>query len=277
MWLLAVLLRLPLIVTVQGEQVVTADHVYQRSSVQRWVCRRILRRADVVTGCSTNALLGLGPYGVTQKPPVVIPNGADFGELGLTAARTPHARPYIFAAGRHVWEKGFDVLVRAFAQLAPKYPDLDLIIAGDGPDRASLMSLAEQLKVAYRIVFPGMVDRAGMMTYNHYCRFHVCPSIEEPFGIVIAEALAASKAVVASRVGGIPDFIDDGRTGLLVPPNDVDALSNAMQRLLDQPALAGTLANAGAALVRERYSWDSIGGRYLSLYMTTLEFRGLNV
>ncbi|GAC1429133.1 MAG: hypothetical protein NVSMB65_02460 [Chloroflexota bacterium] len=249
---LASLLRLPLIVTSQGEQTMDAGRLYERSAVQRWVLRCLLRRANQITACSADALRNLAPYGTVTSTAAVVPNGVDLAELQQGSRTPPHAQPYIFAIGRHVWNKGFDVLLRAYARVAREYGDVDLILAGDGPEHANLTALA--------------INRAFVATYFRHCCFFVLPSLREPFGIVILEAMAAGKAVIVTRAGGVPEIIRHDHTGLLIPAGDDVALVTALEQLLRDPARATELGRAGAQIVSHRYAWDKVAASYLTLY-----------
>jgi glycogen synthase len=264
--ILSHVLRVPLVVTSHGEQTMDATRLYERSAAQRWVLRRLLRRADAVTTCSTDALRNLAPYGPVPATAAPVPNGVDSAEFLHAALEPPHARPYIFAIGRHVWNKGFDVLLHAYAQLASDDPDLDLVVAGDGPQHQPLVGLASELGISDRVVFPGCTDRPATAAYFRHCRFFVLPSLHEPFGIVNLEAMAAGKAVIATRTGGVPEIVHDGQNGLLVPPGDADALAAAIASLLGNPEYAAALGEAGAQLVSEHYSWDKVAAAYLGVY-----------
>lgn len=267
------LLRTPLVVTSQGEQTMDATKVYERSAVQRWILRRLLRRAGAVTACSADALHNLAPYGPITAPTSVIPNGVDPAEFLQPAPASPHTRPYVLAIGRHVWNKGFDVLLRAYATLAARYPDVDLVVAGDGPEHDGLVTLARELGIADRVVFPGRTDRAMTATLFHHAQLFVLPSLHEPFGIVNLEAMTAGKAVIATRAGGVPEIVHEGQNGLLVPPGDATALAGAIETLLRDPTHAEALGQVGARLVREQYTWERVASSYLKLYDQVLSRR----
>src|SRR5439155_274446 len=154
----------------------------------------------------------------------VIPNGVEPGVFVDGRAR-PHPRPYVAAVGRLVPQKGFDVLLEAFARLDA--PEVDLLIAGDGPERRRLEALRERLGLGARVHLLGAVDRATVASLYRGARLVACPSRWEGLPLVCLEAMASGRAVVASRVDGIPDAVGDGETGLLVPPEDPVALAAA--------------------------------------------------
>lgn len=265
---LARCLRLPVIVTSQGEQTMDATGLYQRSRAQRWVLRRLLRRADAVTACSADALANLKRFGTWDVTSEVIPNGISPEEATLASEQSPHPRSYIFALGRQVQNKGFAILLKAFAFISNEYPDVDLILAGDGPEHQNLVRQADQLGLGGRVIFPGLIGRAAVATFFRHCRIFVLPSFREPFGMVVLEAMLAGKPLIATNAGGVPEFVIHEQTGLLVPPEVPDALANAMRRLLREPALAQRLAVAGQDVALSSYTWPRIAAQYMALYQS---------
>ncbi|PYO96184.1 MAG: hypothetical protein DMD60_11315 [Gemmatimonadetes bacterium] len=179
--------------------------------------------------------------------------------------------PVLFV-GRLVERKGVAHLLAAIARLAASGGRPRLEIVGDGPERPALEALAERLGVAGRVVFRGQIPPAELQA--SYARAAVCvlPSVldargdTEGLGVVLLEAMNHGTPVVASRVGGIPDIVEDGVSGLLVPPGDADALAAALQRLRDDPALARRLGEAGRHRLHAQFSWPAIVQRWLDLY-----------
>ncbi len=257
-------LGLPLVVTTQGERTMDATGLYQRSAYMNRVLRELLDQADHITACSRHTLDDMQtyygqPFGARAD---VIYNGIQTADFADTASFA-HNRPYILGIGRHVPQKGFDILLRAFAQA--DLPGHDLILAGDGPERAALQALAVTLGIQNKVVFTGRADRAAAVSLFKGCAFFVLPSRQEPFGIVNLEAMTAGKAIIASRVGGVPEVVLDGDTGLLVPPEDVDALARAVQQLACDAPLRQQLGAAGQARAQS-FAWPAIAEQYLGIY-----------
>ena len=173
----------------------------------------------------------------------------------------PEAAADVLFVNRLVASKGVHVLVRALAGL----DGVTLAVAGDGPERGALETLARETGVEAR--FLGWIDARRRAALLRGCRVFVFPSLwEEPFGIAGVEALAAGIPVVASRVGGVPYWLEEGKGGLLVPSGDPEALAAALRRVLDEPGLSETLAAAGPAAAA-RFSLDA----HLDLLVPELE------
>ena len=276
-------LGVPFVVTLQGELSMDATGLYQRSERARALMRRALTQADALTGCSGQTLdeaqefLGQ-PCGERGR---VVFNGirlADFEKV----EPEKRDRPFILGIGRHVEQKGFDVLLRAHALLLERagqqqsWPTPDLVLAGDGPMRAALEALRDELGLAGRAHFVGRADRARTVALFKGSAFFVLPSRHEPMGIVNLEAMAAGRAVVASRVGGVPELVIEGENGLLVPPADPPALAGALWELSSRPDEAARLGQNGALRVRA-FDWDAIAGQYIEVYHAAARARGVQV
>ena len=180
--------------------------------------------------------------------------------------------PYVLFVGRLASNKGLVELLRAFAELARDDPAAHLVLVGeDGGMRATLEARARGLGLESRVRFLGHVADEGVLASAYRdARFTVLPSEYEAFGLVLLESLAQGTPVVASRVGGIPEVIEDDRTGLLVPPGDVPALAAALRRLWGDPALARRLGRHGRTEVVPRYSWDRLVDRLEVVYREVL-------
>lgn len=258
-------LDLPLVVTMQGELTMDATGVYQRSAQLRRTWRALLDRAQVVTGCSDYVLREAeAAYG---KPFLdrgrVVYNGirpADFE--GVTPYARP--RPYVLGIGRFVTQKGFDVLLRAFALVAAGLPDVDLVLAGDGPVRGELEALVAELGLTGRVELPGRVDHDRAVSLFAGADVFVLPSRHEPQGIVLLEAMAAGAAVVANRVGGVPEVVEDGTNGLLYD-NDPEQLAGLLTQLLTDAGLRDRLVGGGRDTA-SRFSWQAITDQYDEVY-----------
>jgi glycosyltransferase involved in cell wall biosynthesis len=204
---------------------------------------------------------------------VVIPFGVElerFRETSVTSNGSVTLReglPVIGTVCRLVEpKKGLSVLLEAMAHLKQEAgkPICQLLIVGEGPAEEKLRALSEQFGIASHVVFAG--KRRDIPHLLSLMDVFVLPSLYEGFGIAILEAMAAGKPVVASRVGGIPEFVVSGESGLLVQPGDSVALVAAIRRLLAQPEQAKALGRRGQQHVRKHYSIESVVKEHEHLY-----------
>jgi len=159
--------------------------------------------------------------------------------------------PIVGVVGRLELEKGHPTLLEAWPHVLRSVPDAYLIIVGEGSRLDALHNIARDMKILHRVVFTGRRDDIPAVTAAFDVA--VLPSYREAQGLTILEAMALSRPVVASNVGGIPEMITDGVSGLLVPPHDPPALAAAIVRLLQDHPLADMLGRAGHDLVHDRF------------------------
>lgn len=172
----------------------------------------------------------------------------------------PPGAPVVLALGRLHRNKAFDILVRAM----PMLPGVQVVIAGEGPERAALASLARDLGVRERLYLAGWrTDQAALLAR---CDLLACPSRHEPLGNVVIEAFSAARPVVAADAAGPVELIVPDRDGLLVPREDPDALAAAIAAVLARPALAARLGQAG----RARYEAEHAEATVLAQWRTAL-------
>jgi glycosyltransferase involved in cell wall biosynthesis len=169
--------------------------------------------------------------------------------------------------GRLVPEKGTDVLVRAMQRVAERLPQSRLLIAGDGPERNSLRRLSAALGLSDNIHFLGKVSNAELPEVLRPAIVQVVPSLwAEPFGVVAVEAMMRGQAVVASNHGGLSEIVEDGKTGLLVPPGDEQALADALLSILQDPVRARSLGDAAHARAVQEFGLDRFCDRFEEIY-----------
>jgi phosphatidylinositol alpha-mannosyltransferase len=195
----------------------------------------------------------------------IIPNGAMIDHFrDATPATLPPGRRMLFV-GRLEPRKGFQVALDAFAELAPRYDDLRLVVVGDGPQRARVRRLSPALRA--RVDMIGRASHDDLPTYHAAADFFVAPATgRESFGIVLVEAMAAGLPVVASDLPGYREVVRHEREGLLVPPTDPVALADAGARLLDDPALSRRLSIGGRTRARA-FAWPRVAARVERVYL----------
>ena len=237
------------------------------SMLQRVAVGRVYRRAAAVVALSEGVRRELiEDYHPRPERVVTIHNPVDiedFVSRASVGARPWQGQgPVLVAAGRLVRQKGFDILLRAFAVM--RASDLRLAILGEGPERAALTTLAGELGVSARLVMPGHVADPAPW-FAHSSAF-VLSSRWEGFGHVLVEAMACGAPVAAFDCPHSPvDIIEDGKTGLLVPPQDAHALARALDRLIENRELAERLRDAGRRSAR-RFSAPVIARTYAALF-----------
>jgi glycosyltransferase involved in cell wall biosynthesis len=197
-----------------------------------------------------------------------IHNGVDLAELDDHFARTADAipGPYVFCISAYKEQKAIDVLIRAFKKVHEVDPAVKLVIVGPGPLRSDFAKLAVSLGIQSQIELHGPKNRAEVTALLRGCKVFVLPSRFETFGIVILEAMAFSKPVVATTAGGIPEIIEHGKNGMLVQPDDPDALAESLIRLLKDGALQQRLGESGYATAHERFGSDQTAAKYESAF-----------
>jgi glycosyltransferase involved in cell wall biosynthesis len=201
---------------------------------------------------------------------VVIPLGIDIGGQQLQP-RTPNGNPVVFGAlGRFIPEKGFDLLIDAFRKVESRLPSAQLMIAGSGPQEASLRERAARCGLNGSVQFVGWAERVerflepvDVVVFPSRARFDGLPH-------VVLEAMLHSRPVVATDVGGVRSVVDDGLTGLLVKPNDPSALAEAMMRAATQPAARLARASAAKARIVTEHSRELEASRLSALYREML-------
>ena len=172
----------------------------------------------------------------------------------------------IFACRQLFPRKGIRFLLEAAAQLKSRFPDLKVVLAGDGFERPQLTRLATDLGIAQDVTFLGWVPNTDLPPYYRAAAVSVIPSLEEGFGIPAAEAMGCEVPVVASDAGGLPEVVENGVTGLVVPRGDSDALAKAIGTLLQDPERRRVMGQAGRLRALRLFDWDRSAEQFEQLY-----------
>lgn len=262
-WQTARTLRIPLIVSVQGERTMDAQNLYGRSPVQNRILKNVLYSANKITACSRSTLADLiGYHGMPfGERASVIYNGVNPIEY-RPRKMDENSSPYFFAMGRMVPQKGFAQLLKAFATAETK---LDLILAGDGPELESFKRLSVDLKIEKRVSFSGRADRTCVSNLLRNASGLVVPSLREPMGIVALEAMAAGKPLLVSAVDGLQEIAPLSAWCRHVPPGDVESIARGLEWLEGVQASPGFTASAPMKWA-EQFLWDAIISSYRQVY-----------
>ncbi len=174
---------------------------------------------------------------------------------------------YIVVARRLAFDKGVDVAIRSFSLICHEYQDIQLVIAGDGTERENLEGLVQTLGLSSRVVFVGQVAMKELVSLLQGAVCTLVPSRCEGGGLINIEAQAAGCPVVATNVGGIPEYVSNERTGILVPSEDPQAMATAIRRLLDDKELRERLSVQGKEY-SQAFDWRELVETFEAYYRT---------
>ncbi|MCK5483620.1 MAG: glycosyltransferase family 4 protein [Gemmatimonadetes bacterium] len=226
---------------------------------------RLLRAASWVTG-NSRSTLDAARSAVPEIGPrsSVILNGLP--APGQTPADLSFEPPELLCLGRLVYEKGFHVAVEAFSLIRNAFPAARLTIAGDGPARQDLEAQVRRLGIQQAVLFTGWVSPDDVPDTINRASMVLMPSREESFGLVALESGLMGRPVIASRVGGLPEVVQHGETGLTVPRDDPEAMAAAAVRLLREPDRARRFGEAARERGLSTFSLDRYVDQYEALY-----------
>jgi glycosyltransferase involved in cell wall biosynthesis len=240
-----------------------SDFLLLRSCTAGGFFLKCVRMADkIIVLCSQSKQEALAA-GFSPQQIIHIPNGVDLSVF-VPAARPPETPKKILFVGRLDKMKGVDILLEAIAELGKRGYRPSCTIAGDGPDKADLIHLSRKLHIEHQVVFAGTCS--NIVRHLHTAAVFVLPSRSEGMPNAVLEAMACGVPIIATSVGGIPDIIQNGRNGLLIAPDDIQALSSALASLFTDAALAARIGNRARIDAETLYSLDRITDTYLALY-----------
>ncbi len=253
-WILRLLGGKPYVVSTHGMDVLLP----LRNVWKRWLATRILRGAAGITANSRFTLEAIHrSYGIPAEAiTVVYPAPAELP----AATRVESTHPIVLAVGRLVRRKGFDLLIQAIEQIWEDVPDARLQIIGGGPERSKLQAAAAASSQPDKVQLLGNVDDGQLADAYSRAWAFVLPARSEGadvegFGMVCVEATAHGVPVIASATGGIPEAVDDGRSGILVPAGDVAALAAAIAGLLTDAPRRASMSASGLAWASQ-FTWQ---------------------
>ena len=243
---------------------------------ERWLVKHMIRKADWVLAHSSSLLSQAEriveklsdnrsylPYGVECS------RLRDQGASGSCGLPLQSAR-YVLTVAHLYPRKGIDILLQAISKLGTRVQDLYFAIAGNGPDEQVLKQRARDLRIEHRVVFLGEIRSKDIPALVKNCEFFVLPSRSEPFGIVLLEAMTFGKAIIATNVGGIPEFVVEGFNGLLAPSEDSTALAEKIGLCIENQDLRERIAKNGLSVVENQYDYGALILRYERLYEAIL-------
>ena len=216
----------------------------------------------------------IGMYGSNRVS--CIHNGIDLEAVRVTTSREAFRRKWqipedavvIGTVGRLVPVKGHAILLEATRILQASIGNVALVLVGDGPLRKDLEANAKRLGLEKSVIFAGQQDQS--YDFMNMMDVFVLPSLHEGIPMVVLEALALQRPVVATRVGGIPEVIEHGQTGFLAEPSDASSLARLLQRLVEDLPMAVSIGKAGRTRVEEKFTARTMAGKTAELYEQVL-------
>ena len=238
--------------------------------------RMILKRFNAIAAVSDTVSERLFKSGIPANKIKMIANGVD-----VEAFERAHALPelrvspgkVIGVVARLDLQKGFEYLLAAVRELSAAFKDIKVVIVGEGPDRAAIEQMIERYGLQHTVILAG--QQSDMPAVYASIDIFVLPSLNEGLPMTLLEAMAASKPVIATRVGAIPSVIEDGKTGLLVNPGDTAGLRDAMARLLADAERSQRMATQAHEWVARHYTSAAMAGQYRLMYEKILERKPL--
>jgi glycosyltransferase involved in cell wall biosynthesis len=230
-------------------------------------CRAAIERADHLVSNSRRNVEVLREHGLHLPETQVIYNIV-FAQGGARPAAAS-ATPRIVAVGSLIPRKAHGDLLRAAARLKARGKAFELLIAGKGAERPRLEALTAELGLGARVTFLGEIEDVRSLLITAHLVAH--PSLSEGSSNTILEAMAEGLPVVATPTGGTPEIVEEGRTGLLVPPGSPEALAAALERLLVDPALRGRLGEAGLQRVKTQCGEEPVTTQYEQVFSRVLD------
>jgi glycosyltransferase involved in cell wall biosynthesis len=229
--------------------------------LEKWWAKAV--RARVVCHSTSVADAVVRHWGIPRSRVELIPVAVDLSHVGDPGtAPGPPGTLRVLAVGRLVASKRFDLAITAVADA----PGVHLDIVGEGPEHQRLAELARSLAVSDRVRLVGSCGPEDLAAAMGHCDVVLSASDYEGFGLVLVEAMAAGRPVVATAVGGVTDIVLDGVTGRLVPAGDVAGLRGALVDLRDDPDLRRRLGTAGRRRVEEHFDVATMVAGFVACY-----------
>lgn len=234
---------------------------------------QVMNESDAVISPSQELVKHAKEQGC-KKDIKVVPHGVDVtrvnphidGSMAREKLGIKDDEIMVLSIQRLVKKKGVNYLIDAVFDVVKKSPDVKFVIVGDGPERESIMKLARKLKVSNNIALTGFIPSKDLARYYSACDIFILPSLYEQFGLVLVEAMACGKPVISTKVGAIPEVVDDGKTGLLVEPKNPRQLAGAIIKLANDKDLRRKMGRDGRRRAKTKYDWDTVVEEYLEIY-----------
>ncbi|GHT95726.1 capsular polysaccharide biosynthesis protein [Spirochaetia bacterium] len=262
----------PFVLSVWGSDVYSFPQI---SFLHKMVLEYNLKKADKIL--STSYVMANETKKYTNKPIEVTPFGIDLKQFFPQLAESPFNEGcLVIGTVKTLEEKyGIEYLIRAFKSVVDKYPELPLrlLVVGGGSLFVKFDTMIKELGIQEKAILTNKVPFGDVARYQNMLDVSVSVSTEdsESFGVAVLEAQACGKPVIVSNVGGLPEVVQDGVTGIIVPPADLDATAEAIERLVNDKTLREKMGSAGRERVEKYFNWDDNVKQMVDIYNKILD------
>jgi glycosyltransferase involved in cell wall biosynthesis len=257
----------PLLLSVWGSDVYDFP---EESCLNKYILRKNLASADRISSTSHCMKIQTEKYMKHKLPIEVIPFGVNT-EVFCPQPNRDIDKITIGMVKKMAPQYGPKFLMEAFDIINKKYPNSRLILIGGGPQEEELKRLAHNLGIAEYCNFVGSVLHREVPRWLNQFDIYCAPSTMESFGVAVIEASACGLPVIVSRVGGLPEVVQENKTGIIIPPKDVNALVQALETLIKNKELRISMGNAGRIYVQQHYEWEFCVDKMEQLYYQAME------
>jgi teichuronic acid biosynthesis glycosyltransferase TuaC len=262
--------NVPYVVTIHGQDFYITIH--KNNKCKNYI-KKILQKAEKIIVVSNELKkIAINNFG-DNKNIRVIGNGIPINKI-INMNNLDHKskikKKILLSVSYLIKRKGIEYNLRAFSRLTEKYPNFKYQIIGDGIERNILEDLSKELKITDKVEFLGMLTHDKVFKKMLEADIFSLPSWNEAFGVVYIEAMACGKPVIGCKGEGIEDFVENGKTGMLVKPKDVDSLAKAMSYLLSNPDKAREMGEKAQKLVLENYTWEKNAEETIKVYQEVI-------
>ncbi|MBO4711139.1 glycosyltransferase [bacterium] len=259
----------PFVLSVWGSDVFDFP---RKSFLHKALLKHNLKAADKIL--STSNIMAVETKKYTDKEIEVTPFGINTEQFRPEKVRRADFTPFSeedIVVGTIKWvEKiyGMEYLIRAFSIVSAKHPELPLklLIVGDGSERQNLEALAKELGLGEKVHFAGRVDYSKVHCFNNVMDVYSALSLYDSFGVAIVEAESCGKPVVVSNVGGLPEVVENGKTGFVVEKQNAEAAAEKLEMLVLDPDLREKMGKAGRERVMKLYDWNENVAQMMKIY-----------